>query len=335
MKYLRIISVFSLIFSILYMTPSQAGVVLKIATIAPDGSMWMKRMRDGAAQVDKATSGRVRFKFYTGGVMGDDQSVLRKIRIGQLHGGAVTGGSLSKIFPDMQVYSLPFLFDSLAEVDRVRKEMDEHLIKGLEKKGYIAFGLAEGGFAYLMSNDPVRSIEDMRKSKIWSPTGDEISRAVLKVAEVTPIPLPLPDVLTGLQTRLIDTIATSLVAAVSLQWHTKIKYVTDTPLSYIIAMMIVEQRAFNKISPADQKRVRDIMREIFIAIGHDNRRDNASARSALLKQGIKFVKPSTDEVTQWKNIAAKATDDLIASGNYNKSFVSDVQSKIKIIRNQH
>ncbi len=89
--------------------PAQA-VVLKVATLTPDGSSWMRKMRAGAEEVAQATDQRVRFKFYPGGVMGNDRAVLRKIRAGQLHGGAFSGGTLTGYYSDIQIYSLPLTF---------------------------------------------------------------------------------------------------------------------------------------------------------------------------------------------------------------------------------
>ena len=97
-----------------------AAQELKIATLAPDGTSWMKEMRAAAETLTTASGGRVRLKFYPGGVMGNDATVLRKIQIGQLHGGAVTVLALARIYPDSQLYGLPMLFRSYAEVDYVR-----------------------------------------------------------------------------------------------------------------------------------------------------------------------------------------------------------------------
>ncbi|MCP4371198.1 MAG: C4-dicarboxylate ABC transporter, partial [Deltaproteobacteria bacterium] len=143
------------------------AVILKIATLPPDGSNWMIAMRQGAEEVAKKTENRVRFKFYPGGVMGDDKAVLRKIRIGQLHGGILTSGSLSKFYPDILVYNLPMALKSFGEVDYVRKRMDNILIDGLDKNGFVIFGLAEGGFAYLMSTTPVKNTDNLKKNKVW------------------------------------------------------------------------------------------------------------------------------------------------------------------------
>ena len=158
--------IMSTLLLLLLLSPSsQAATTLKIATLAPDGTNWMKQMRAAAKQIKQQTEGRVKIRFYPGGVMGNDNSVLRKIRIGQLHGGALTGGGLSIIYKDAHLYTLPFQFRNLEEVDAVRQIMDPQILEGIKKQGYISFGLSEGGFAYLLSNSPVTSTRQFEAIK--------------------------------------------------------------------------------------------------------------------------------------------------------------------------
>lgn len=283
---------------LLPVSPSQA-VTLKIATISPEGATWMVKMREAAKEISKTTNKRVKFRFYPGGVMGNDESVLRKIRVGQLHGGAVSNGSLADIYPDSQLYALPFLFNSKEEVDFIRQKMDQDFISGLEKNGFVTFGFAEGGFAYLMSNNPLKNVSDLKQQKVWIPSGDVIGRTTFETANVSPIPLPISDVMTSLQTGLIDTVATSPIAAIALQWHTRVKYLTDTPLIYFYALLAVSKKAFDKIIPGDQKIVREIMARAFREIDAENKKDNINAKQALLKQGIKFISLSDSTLSDW------------------------------------
>jgi TRAP-type C4-dicarboxylate transport system substrate-binding protein len=295
-------------------TPVHAAT-LKIATLSPDGSLWMTKMRAGAADIKTRTEGRVEFKFYTGGTMGTDKAVLSKIRIGQLQGGAVTGGSLSDAARDLQVYSLPLKFRSFDEVDSVRSKMDPLLSKQLEDGGYVNFGFAEGGFAYAMSkNAPVTSVATLRKQRVWIPDNDHQSELAMKVFQVTPVPLSLADVLPSLQTGIIDTVASSPIAAVALQWHTQVKYFTDLPLSYFVGTLAIDKKAFARLAPADQAVVREVMTRVFREIDVQNRKDNVSAYSALLKQGIKPVKPTAAEVADWEKNGELATAQMIKDG---------------------
>ncbi len=200
---------------------------LKIATIAPEGSSWMKDMRAGAAEILKRTDGRVVFKFYGGGVQGSDKQVQRKMRTGQLHGGAFTSGSMFNFQKNADLYALPLMFNDADEVAFVRSRLDPKLRQGLEDAGYVTFGFAGAGFAYMMSNRPLQTLADLSGQKVWTPEGDKISYAALQALGIAPVTMPLTDVLTGLQTDLLNSVTVSPIGAVVLQWHTRLTYITD------------------------------------------------------------------------------------------------------------
>jgi TRAP-type C4-dicarboxylate transport system substrate-binding protein len=308
---------------------SQAATTFKIATLAPDGTNWMKQMRGAAKQIKEQTEGRVKIRFYPGGVMGNDNSVLRKIRIGQLHGGAITGGSLSNIYKDAQVYSLPFQFRNLREVDAVRRVMDPQIIEGLKREGYISFGLSEGGFAYLLSNTPVASTDNMKQLKIWIPEGDQVNAMMFQTLGISPVPLPLTDVLTGLQTGLIDTIASSPVGAIALQWHTRVNYLTQTPLAYLYATLVLKEKAFNKLQASDKSIVKQVLESTFERIGRQNRKDNEQALAALQKQGIKFINPSPEQQQAWEAHANTMLGKLSKDNIFSETMLNNLQSLIQ------
>ncbi len=312
---------------------SAHALTLKIATLSPDGSAWMTKMRSGAAEIKTRTEGRVEFKFYTGGTMGNDRAVLNKIKIGQLHGGAVTGGSLSDYTRDLQVYSLPLKFKSFDEVDYVRGKMDAPFSKALETAGFVNFGFAEGGFAYAMSkNAPVSSIAALRKQRVWIPDNDRQSEEALKAFQVTPVPLSLGDVLPSLQTGIIDTVASSPIGAVALQWHTQVKYLTDLPMSYFVGTLAVDHKAFGKMTPADQAVVREVMKRVFHEIDAQNRKDNLAAYGALLKQGIKPVKPSAQELTEWARFSSIASEQMEKQGIVSAQATSQLNALLQAFR---
>lgn len=312
---------------------SAQAATLKIATLSPDGSGWMTKMRAGAAEVKKRTEGRVDFKFYTGGTMGNDRAVLNKIRIGQLHGGAVTGGSLVDFSKDLNAYSMPLKFKTFAEVDYVRNRMDAGLSKSLEDAGMVNFGFAEGGFAYAMSkNAPISSVAALRKGKVWIPDGDPLSEETLKSFGVSPVPLSLADVLPSLQTGIIDTVASSPIGTLALQWHTQVKFLTDVPMSYFVGTLAIDKKAFNKIAPADQAILREVMNRVFKDIDKQNRKDNVSAFNALVKQGIKVVKPTATELVEWQAQADKASDRIEATGIINRRTVDAMDAHLNAFR---
>jgi TRAP-type C4-dicarboxylate transport system substrate-binding protein len=315
---------------------SQADTVFKIATISPDGSAWMRQMRAAAKTIEARTEKRVSFKFYPGGVMGNDKAVQRKIRIGQLQGGAFPGGSMVSAYPDSQIYNLPLLFRSYEEIDYVRKSLDAEIMAGYEKGGFVTFGLAEGGFAYLMTNNrAVATPEALKQQKVWVPNDDPASAKALSTFDVSPIPLAVPDVLASLQTGLIDTVAASPIVTIALQWHTQVKHMTDLPLLYFYATLAIDKKAFGKLSPADQATVREVLVDTFRQIDAQNRKDNVAAFDAMKKQGITVTVPTAQERELWLKKSENAVKSYVDSGYISQAAYDRVMQLLNEYRKQH
>ncbi len=286
--------------------PVEAAGTLKIATLAPDGSYWVDEMRASADEIARRTGGRVELRLYPGGTMGDDQAVLRKMRIGQLQGGGLLSGTLATRVPDLELYGLPLLFRSYDEVDRVREAFDDRLLAELDASGLVAFGFIETGFAYLMSVEPMRKLSDLKGRKAWFPEGDRVGQAILEAAGLSPVPLPLSDVLTGLQTGLIETVAGPPVGAVALQWFTKARYLVEVPIVYSYGALVLDARAFSSLQPADREIVREILERTVADLDARAREDNIAAREALVRQGVQVVPSSDDVIRDWERVAADA-----------------------------
>lgn len=319
---------------LLLITSAANAVTLKVATISPEGSSWMKSMRASAKEIEKRTEGRVKIKFYTGGVMGNDQAVLKKIRFRQLQGGALTSSSLANTYPDSQLYTLPMVFRDQQEIDYVREKLDAELLKGYEDNGFVVFGFAGGGFAYLMSKDPLKTIDDVRSHKVWIPSNDKAASEIVKAFDINPIPLSLGDVLPSLQTGIIDTVATSPIAAIALQWHTQVKYVIDLPILYIYAYFTVEKKAFNKLKPADQKIFTEVMTSTFKEINERNKSENEAAKQALVNFGIEYIEPADTDREAWYKIASQVGPNLVNQGRISADLFEKLNSVIQEYRSQ-
>ncbi|NOZ11995.1 MAG: C4-dicarboxylate ABC transporter [Gammaproteobacteria bacterium] len=321
-----------LLVMVLVTLPTQAST-FKIAALFPDGSSWMQKMRAGADEIKEKTQGRVKFKFYPGGVMGDDKAVIRKMKIGQLQGGALTGGSLIQAYSENQVYSLVLKYQSQKEIEYVRGFVDPLIMQGLEKGGYVSFGLMGSGFSYIMSTkSPVANVSELRKLKTWIPANDESALEAVKAFEVKPITLPLGDVLAGLQTGLINTVAISPIGAIVLQWHTQIKFITELPILYSFGTLVLNKKDFNKISSADQKIIRTVLSNITKAADKQNIKDNEAALATLRNQGIKFIQPNVTELNEWKKYAAESEKRMLSAGIISNKIIGIVNGHIKTFR---
>jgi TRAP-type C4-dicarboxylate transport system substrate-binding protein len=300
------------------------AATLKIATVAPEGSAWMKEMRVGAKEIQERTEGRVQIKYYGGGVMGNASKVLGKIRIGNLQGGAFTPSAMQKIYPEISLYGLPLVFESMEEVAYVRARLDKTIQDGLDDAGFVNFGFASGGFAVIMSNDPVTSLGDMKGKRVWVPEGDTISYATMKALSLSPVTLPLTDVLTGLQTGLIDVVPMSPVGALVLQWHTKVKYITSTPLIYTMGFLAIDKRAFKKIDVADQGIVREVMTRTYANLDEASLSDNADAMQALLNTGIERVELNPEEAAEIRSILGRSNRGMAEQGEYSLDLYNEM-----------
>ena len=308
-----------------FLMSTASAQTIKLATFAPEGSYWMDSMRAGAAEIDKRTEGRVKFKLYGGGVQGNDKQVLRKMRIGQLHGGAFTSNGLIDVQKDSQLYALPMLFSNYEEVQFVRARMDDKLRDLIEKAGYVNFGFAGGGFARLMSNQPIANLKDLKGRKVWVPDGDRVSYEASKALGISPVILPLTDVMTGLQTELIDTIMAPPAGTIILQWNTKVSYITELPLSYIFAMIAIDKKYFDRIQPEDQLIVREVMERIYLEFDQQGNEDNQKAYKALIDNGMKPVTPDQGQVPEWRNAIQKSNRLLANEGEIDVRLLDEVE----------
>ncbi len=302
---------------------------LKVATISPEGTSLTKALRAAAAAIHEKSHGRVRLKIYPGGVMGTDSVVLRKIRLGQLHGGTFTSGGIAKVDGNFQILGMPMLLRDYREVDFARKKYEPRLLHSLEKKGFISTGIIEAGFAYMMSNKPIAKPGDLKGQKVWVPEGDVISRTVFEKAGIHPIPLPITDVLTGLQTHLIDTVTASPVAAIVLQWFTKVKYLTDTPLLYNYGTFVLSKRAWKRVPRQDRAMVLNELTRRLKVVDRQNRKDNEAAKQTLKKQGIRFVPVAPGEIKELQRIADEAIGALRNGGNFDYRLYQEIERAVR------
>lgn len=302
-----------------------AQQVIKMATLVPEGSAWMRELRTAAREVQDGTKGRVQLKFYPGGVMGSDTVVLRKIHLGQLQGGVLASSDLAAIHPDAAVYSLPFLFSDWSQAERARRQVDPLLARGFEAKGLKMLAASNVGFAYLMSNKELRSRADITSAKLWIPQSDEIAERTFRLGGVSPIMLPLGDVFTSLQTGLVDTVANTPSGTVALQWHGKLRTMVDLPVSFVVGYVVMDMKPWNKLAVTDQAVVAGAFRNAAKRLDGNVRRDDAAALAAMKKQGLKVTLLDPAETTRWRRIGDQVIRDMVADKRISAPMLAAVR----------
>ena len=304
---------------------AESSVTIKLATLAPDGSSWMKTFNALNSEVKKRTENKVQFRIYPGGVLGDEMDMLRKMKIGQIQGVALTSAGLSALFREIDVLQIPFLFQKYEEVDAVLARMDSFFRKGFEKSGYILLGWSEAGFVYLMSTIPITSVADLQKAKVWIWEESPMSKTIFDEAKVSAIPLTIPDVLVGLQTGLVNVVYAPPTGAISLQWFTKVKYLTDVPLVYLAGAIVVRKDTFQQISPSEQSAIIEISQRYLNQLKAVTRNENREAIQVMIKHGTKIITPSKDQIDEFKRLSNQAMGRL-GSQSFSKKVLNEVSS---------
>lgn len=305
--------------------------VLKIASLAPKGSSWMKSFEQTNREIKKATGGAVALKIYGGGVMGDEGAMVRKMRTGQLDGGAVTNVGLGDIAPELLVLQLPLQFKNYKELDYVRDQMSPTLEKILAEKGFVLLHWGDVGFNYVFSNSPIAKPDDIKKTKMWVWDADPISKKVMDVAGVNGVLMGVPDVLPSLQTGVIDAFGNSPYGAVALQWHSKATHVTNLKLAMVIGGLVVSKKSWDEIPAEHQKAIMKISKKNGKSLLTQIRKDNQSAIKTIQKANIELVQPK--EMSGWIALAKKVETDLTGS-LFPATLVAEMKKHLKAYRSK-
>ena len=337
-KILRLIALlflFVLVGGLLIPPPATAAgrpkYQFKIASLAPDGSIWAKRFKEMTKEIIEKSNGEIGFKIYPGGVMGDDRAMYRKMRIGQLQGGGFTMTGIGEIVEDFRVMGIPFLFDSYAEVDYVAEKLWPHFQKAFLDKKLVLLAMTEVGFIYTMSKEPITTLAELKKSKSWVPEGDPISNIFFETVGVTPTALSIPDVLTSLQTGLIDTVYNAFYGAIVLQWFTRTKYITDIPFAYGYGAIALDQKAFSKLPAEYAMLMETTARAHFARLLKDTRESNESALQVLKDNGTTLVEPAPGTREELQDFRVKTVNKL-DNGVFSRAIYEETMKSLTEFR---
>lgn len=306
-----------LIFALLCFGTAQAAeqYVLKFATLAPAGTSWMNILDDWAKQVAHDSGGRLIFKMYPGGVAGDEPDVLRKIRFGQLQGGALSGHGIGLIYSPARVLEMPFFFRDVQEIDFVRQRLMPDIDNGFRANKFEEIGWMEIGFVRFFSRKPINNLDDLRKCRVWMWQGDALAQAFFDASRIAPVPLSIADVYTSLATGLIDTVPSPPLAAIALQWFTKTTYVTNTPMLNAIGALVVDEGFYKKLPPDLQKLLKTSGTAIGERLIAETRKDNDKSIAVLKQNGFKFtMNPEDLKEAEMLDMRDKAEAQLAKSG---------------------
>lgn len=297
---------------------------IKLATLAPEGSSWWKVFKEAAQRFDEATQGRVKVRIYAGGVAGDEVDVVRKMRVGQLQAAAITSVGLAQIEPSLLVLQAPGLVYNWEELDYVRGQMKDRFAKMLADKGFATLLWGDVGFNRVFANKPVKMPKDMVGTKPWCWTQDDVYHAYFRALGVQPVLLGVPEVLPALQTGMADAFVTAPLAAVSLQWFARVKYMLDLPQAVTIGAVLISQKVLDELAPEDRAALLKVSAEFAPKLAQVVRSDGDKAIDAVRKAGIQVLPADAAATSAWANVAQQAAD-----GAANKVYPAELLTQAR------
>lgn len=311
-----------------------AATSIKFATLAPEGSAWMNVMKELDAELQEKTGGKLKFKMYPGGISGDEKDVVKKVRIGQLHAAGFTGVGLGEIAPEVRILDAPWLFRDDSEADYIYKNFDKELTGAIEKAGYVLLGWTELGRVYVFSKDPIDGPESMKKAKMWVWEGDPIAQAAYKALGVSPIPLSVVDVMSSLQSGLIDAVYGPPMGVVALQWFTKCRHIYSLPMADSAGAVLISKRFFDSL-PADHRRIlREASAKHLRRLTLISRQENEKALETLQKQGLKLsAKPTPEALKRYQDLGRLARRELVGK-LYSAQLLDQVEKALESLRDE-
>jgi TRAP-type C4-dicarboxylate transport system substrate-binding protein len=283
----------------------------------------------------KRSGGELGFRIYAGGVSGDERDVLRKIRVGQLHAAGFTGVGMGEILPEIRVLDLPFLFFNYDEVDHVLERMRATFEQRFADRGFILLGWAEVGFVHFFSKEPIETQQDLKARNLWVWQDDPLAQAYFEALGVSPTPLAVTDVLTSLQTDLVDTVYTSPLGVIALQWHTKISYMSSLPMADATGAVLVSKKAFDRLPAKYQKLLKEVTPQHMRRLVLQTRADNARSIEVLRQRGLKVVPPPPPEKLEGFLATGRQAQESLVGKLYSREILNEVREAVAEYRRAH
>jgi TRAP-type C4-dicarboxylate transport system substrate-binding protein len=282
------------------------ALTLKIATVAPAGSPWTESLRRLSADWNRISGGRVKLKIYAGGIAGEEADMIRKMRIGQLDGAALTQLGWGLLDPGILALSTPFLIQEEEELEQVMKRSKTYFEDRLEKAGYRLFAFSKAGWVHFFGRVPLIVPEDLMRLKLGVPAGSADFVDTWRKIGFNAFSLPFGDILVGLQTGMIDAFYAPPLVAATFQWFGPARHMTALPVAPVVGAVVMRSKSVDRI-PDD---LRGELLATFDELGRQLNTQMVSleeeALSAMARQGLRIQPVPAEAAERWRGIVGES-----------------------------
>ena len=279
------------------------GIVIKVGTLAPEGTPWYEVIQEVGAKWKKASGGRISFTIFGGGVQGDEADMIRKMRYDQLQMGAFTSVGLETITPEMSALWIPLLFQNYEELDYVRSKLDARLEKALGDKGFVVLNWGDAGWVKYFAKKPIPTLKALQDQTLFTWSGDSKSEEMYKDAGFKVQPLAPTEILTSLQTGMIEAFPAPATAALANQWFGLAKHMLDIKFAPVVGGTIITKKAWDGIDRGLQPTLLKLALETGAKFTPQIRKLETDAIDAMVKRGLKIYPLTPQADQEWRQLA--------------------------------
>ena len=302
MKSVRLLALAAVLALVATWPLDAATIVIKLGTVVPDGSVWHKILRQLGADWRKETEGRVTLRIYAGGTQGTEAAMIKRMNFDQLQAASFSIIGLAEIDDAFNVFAIPMFYDSYGELNHVMEKLTPALDARLQARGFRRLNWGHGGWVYVFSKGPVRTIDDVKKLKLFTSAGDDRTVQWYKDNGFRPVPLAVSDMMTSLQTGMVEAIPVTPLSALAFQWYQQTPNMLDLGLAPLVGATLITERAWGRIDSADQAKMLAASAKAEQQLLIEIPRQDEEALAEMKARSLKVNEPADDS---WRTTAAE------------------------------
>ncbi|MBD3344036.1 MAG: C4-dicarboxylate ABC transporter substrate-binding protein [Chitinivibrionales bacterium] len=310
------------------------ALTIKLGTLAPEGSPWDNGLRKINAEWKELSDGKVSFKIYPGGIAGDEEDMIRKMRIGQLDAAGITGVGLTRIYPLILNVQAPLLVRTDEQLDYVLEKMKPKFEQGLEKKGFVILLWNKVGWVHFFSKKPVVYPEDLMKQKLFVWAGDADGVQAWKEMGFHPVPLAVTDLMSSLQSGMVEAFTTTPLSAATNQWFGLAKNMCELKWAPLLGGVIISRRTWNRIPKNLRPKLLKAARKIGKSMESEIAEADQKAVIIMKQHGLTINPVSEDALQEWKSVVEKGTRKVFGN-SLEKEIYNEIEALIREFKSEN
>ncbi|MDP6606754.1 MAG: TRAP transporter substrate-binding protein DctP [Dehalococcoidia bacterium] len=308
----------------------RGGQRIRVGTVVPDGSLWHETLQYMAQEWRRISDGAVEVRIFAGGALGDEADMVRKVRLGTLEAVALSSVGLARIDQGVACLQIPLLIESYAELDYVRDRIAPMLEARIETRDFKVLNWADGGWVHAFTKDETHTPDDLRGTKLFISAGDPESESLYKSFGFNVVPLSLVDLVTSLQTGMIDAVPIVPLFAQLQELHKLTPHMLDVRLLPLVGGTVMSARVWARLPAEHREAMLEAAHRAGSELRGEIRQMDTDSITEMSKRGLTVNTPDAATRRAWTQEMAEVYPRL--RGDY---CPADIYDEVLSLRDEY